>query len=124
MHRVKLIDVICSDIIDNFEVNGLRVAIWSLVAALHHYFRYAEEYTGEDERERLLLNEQIQNNRQDAFWNLERFARNVEMHCSSKVLTTQLHTLLCRLPDQEKNIRMRGGNGRDVYRTGGMQSYK
>ncbi len=68
-------------------VNGLRVDVWSLVAAMHHYFRYAEEYTGEDERERLLLNEQIQNNRQDTFWNLERFARNAEMHCSSKVLT-------------------------------------
>ncbi len=94
--------MICSDIIDNFEVNGLRVAIWSLVAAMHHYFCYAEEYIGEDERERLLLNEQIQNNRQDAFWNLKRFARNAEMHCSSKVLTTQLHTLLCRLPSQEK----------------------
>ena len=90
------------DIINALEQGGLSTALWSLIAAMQHYFRYNEEYTGQDPEERDEVNCRIQRNREDAFYNLHRFARLTEKHCSPKALTAQLHTLVCRISDQEK----------------------
>ena len=68
---------------------------------MHHYFRFADEYTGNDEAARKEVNDDIKSRRADAYANLKRFARLAEKHCSARVLSAQLHTLVCRLSDQE-----------------------
>ena len=88
--------------IDKLEVKSLAVACWSLIAAMQHYFRFSDTYTGSDDAERERVNAHIKGSRLDGYANLLRFARiNAEKHCSSKVLTAQLHTLVCSIFDQE-----------------------
>ena len=90
------------DIIDALENRGTARALWSLVAAMQHYFRYNEQYTDNDPEEREEVNCRIQRNREDAHYNLKRFARLTEKHCGPKARTAQLHTLVCRIAEQEK----------------------
>ena len=90
-----------SDLIAALECEGAALAFWNLIAAMQHYFRFDDSYHGSLEVERQAVNQNIQGNRNDGYANLKRFARLGETHCGSKILTAQLHTLVCRIFDQE-----------------------
>uniref|UniRef100_A0A7S1T1H1 Uncharacterized protein n=1 Tax=Tetraselmis chuii TaxID=63592 RepID=A0A7S1T1H1_9CHLO len=94
------------------------VALQSLICAIQHYFRFdmicEARRPGESDsrfsRREFALNNLIRQRRVDAKANMLRFAKLCERHCPQSVLTANLHTLVCRLADQET---ARGATTRD-----------
>ena len=94
------------------------VATRSFCAAVHHYFRYDEacckragETLQEWESRRAAADARVAGRRADAKANLLRFARLLEKNGATHILTANLHTLVCRLADQEV---ARGATCRDL----------
>ena len=72
---------------------------------MHHYFRFADEYTGNDEAARREeVNDDIKSRRDDAYAHLKRFARLAEQKMQRKgpfCPAPQPCIIVCRLSDQE-----------------------
>ena len=87
---------------------------------MHHYFRFADEYTGNDEATRKEVNDDIKSRRDDAYANLKRFARLAEK-------TLQRKGPFCPAPHPcvppvrpRDRTRLHSSHGGDVYGASGM----